>query len=114
MYGHTLHCERKHCLQAFSTEEILKCHFKEGFKIDGKQGIKMPKKDEHVRFKNFERKIKSPFMIYADFENILVPEDSGKQNLNASYTNKYQKHVASSNGYKLVYVDDKFNKAFKL
>ena len=29
--------------------------------------IKMPKKDECVRFKNYERKIKSPFMIYADF-----------------------------------------------
>ena len=25
-------------------------------------------------------KIKSPFMIYADFEDILVLEDNGKQN----------------------------------
>ena len=33
-------------------------------------------------------------MIYADFESILVSEDSGKQNPNESYTNKYQKHVA--------------------
>ena len=31
---------------------------------------------------NVKRKIKSPFMIYTDFENILVPEDDGKQNLN--------------------------------
>ena len=41
-------------------------------------------------------------MIYADFESILVPEDNGKQNPNQSYTNKYQKHVASTCGYKLV------------
>ena len=27
---------------------------------------------------NIMRKIKSPFMIYADFESILVPEDNGK------------------------------------
>ena len=30
-------------------------------------------KGEYVRFKNCERKIKSPFMIYAYFERILVP-----------------------------------------
>ena len=29
------------------------------------------------------------------------------------YTNKYQKHIACSSGYKLVYVDDKFSKPFK-
>ena len=32
------------------------------------------KKGEYVRFGNFNRKIKSPLMIYADFESILVPE----------------------------------------
>ena len=35
-------------------------------------------------------------MIYSDFESILVPEDNGQQNPEASYTNKYQKHVAFS------------------
>ena len=78
MHDHTLHCGRKHfcCYssQAFSTEEILKRHIKDCFKIDGKQGIKMPKNGEYLKFKNFERKIKAPFMTYADFENILVPE----------------------------------------
>ena len=55
----------------------------------------MPKKGQYIKFKNFERKIKSPFMIYADFESILVPEDNGKQNPNESYTSKNQKYVAS-------------------
>ena len=53
-------------------------------------------------------------MIYANFESILVPEDNGKQNPNESYTNKYQKHVVCSYGYKLVCVDNKFSKPFKL
>ena len=53
-------------------------------------------------------------MIYANFESILVPEDKGKQNPNETYTNKYQKHVACSYGYKLVCVDDKCSKPFKL
>ena len=62
---------------------------------------------------NFERKMKSPFMIYGHFESILVPEDNVKQNPNESYTNKYQKHVACSYDYKLVCVNDKFSKSFK-
>ena len=40
--------------------------------------IKMPKNSEYVRFKNFERQVKSLFMIYADFESILVPKYNGK------------------------------------
>ena len=42
-------------LQAFSTEDILKRHIKYCFKINGKQRIKMPKKDKFFNFKNFER-----------------------------------------------------------
>ena len=68
MYNHTLHHEKKHfycyCLKAFSTEEILKRHVKDYFKINGKQRIIMPKKDKYVKFKNYERKIKSSFIIY--------------------------------------------------
>ena len=68
----------------------------------------MPKKGKYVKFKNYERKIRSPFIIYIEFERILVLENNGKQNLKKSYTNKYQKHIACSYGYKLVCVDDKF------
>ena len=94
IYDHTLHRERKHFVQFFRTAEKLKCHIKNCFKINGKKTVKMPKKGEYIKSKNFGRKIKSPFMIYADFESILVPEDDGKQNQNDFYTNKYQKHVA--------------------
>ena len=52
-------------------------------------------------------------MIYADFESILVPEYNRKQNPNQSYTIKYQKHVVSSYGYKLVCVDDTFSKSLQ-
>ena len=73
----------------------------------------MPKEGEFVKFKHCERKINSPFIIYADFESVLVPEDKGKQNPEESYTNKYYKHIACSYGYKLVCVDDKYSKPFK-
>ena len=52
-------------------------------------------------------------MIYAYFESILEPEDNCKQNTDKSYTNKYKKHVGCSSGYKLVCVDDNFQKSFK-
>ena len=42
-----------------------------------------------------------------------MPKNNGKQDLNELYTNKYQKHVVSSCGYRLVCVDDKFSKTFK-
>ena len=103
MYDHTSHRGKKHfclyCLQTFSTEEILNLHIKDCFKINGKQRIIAPKKDEYVKFENYERKIKSLFVIYADFESILVPEDNGKQNSEEAYSNKYQKHIACSYGY---------------
>ena len=79
MYDHTLHCGRKHfysyCLQAFNTEEILKHQIKDCFKINGKQRIVMRKKGKYLKFKNDERKIKSSFITYADFESVLVLED---------------------------------------
>ena len=56
----------------------------------------IPKKCEYVKLKIFERKLKSPLMIYADIKSILVLEDNEKQNPNVSYTKKYQKHIACS------------------
>ena len=63
MYDHLLYSGRKHfcfyCLQAFSGEEILKRHIQDYFKINCKERIKMTKKGEYFKFKDFERKIKS-------------------------------------------------------
>ena len=80
-------------MQCFSTVQILKRHANDLFEINGKQIIKMAKKDGTVKFQNYARKIKSPFMIYAGFGSILKPENNGKQNPNESYSNKYQTYV---------------------
>ena len=95
MYDHTLHLHFCcYSLQTFSTEKILKRHIKDCFEINSKQKNKMSKTDEYVKFKNYERKVKSPSVIHGGFERILVSED-----------NIY--------GYKLVCIDDKFSKSFK-
>ena len=76
MHGGRKHFCR-HCLQAFSTEEISKHQIKDCFKINGKERDVMPK-NKHVKFKNYERKIKLPFIVCADFESILVSEHNVK------------------------------------
>ena len=48
----------------------------------------MPEKGEYVISKYFDGKIKSWFMIYPDFENMLVPEHNKKQNPDKSYTSE--------------------------
>ena len=47
----------------------------------------MPKKQaEYIKFYNFEeKKIKSAFIIYVDFKNIVLPEDNRKENPEESY-----------------------------
>ena len=78
MYDHTLNCGKKHscyCLQAFGTEEILKPHIKDCFKVNGQQRIIIRKIGAYVKFKNYEKILKSPFIIHADFESILVLQD---------------------------------------
>ena len=73
------------------------------------KGVRCQKSD-YIKLKNYERKIKSPIMIYSDFESILVQEDNGKQK---NLTQTSMENVVSSYGYKLLYVDEKFNKRFK-
>ena len=66
MYNHTLHRGKKqfchYFLQAFITAETLKCHIQDYFKINGKQRIEMTAKGAYVKFKNYESKIRLPFL----------------------------------------------------
>ena len=91
MYDYTLHRGRKdfchYCLQAFRTADILKCCINDCFKTVGKHRIKMLKK-VICKIKNYERKIKSPFMIYADFESISIPQHRDNQNLEEAFIKK--------------------------
>ena len=67
----------------------------------------MPRKGGYGKSKNFKRKINLPFLIYAIFETNLVPEHNGKENTERSDI------FLAVMAYKLVCVNDKFNKPFK-
>ena len=51
-----------------------------------------------------------PFMIYADFKGILMPESNKKKIQMKLILKNYQKLVECNFGYKLVCVDDKVSK----
>ena len=104
-----------YCLQCFSSKEILSKHKNNCIIINGKQAIKMPNKGETVQFTNFQKQALVPFVIYADFEAIVVKIQGVKQSEKKSYTDAYQKHKDCSYAYKVVCCyDDQFSKPLQM
>ena len=117
-YHQTKYANRKHgcmyCLQCFTTEEILNQHKENCMIINGQQAIKMPNKGEKIMLKNYQRQLKAPLVIFADFEAITEKVQSRKPNAVDSYTEAYQKHTDCSYAYKVVCCyEDKFTKPFQ-
>ena len=123
MYNQSKHKERKHfcmyCLQCFSSERILANHVNNCLTINGAQAINMPKQGENIlKFNNFDKQLKVPFVIYADFEAIMKKVQGCKQSEEMeneknkrSYTEAYQTHEDYGYGYKVVCrYDDKYSK----
>ena len=118
MYNQTKRKERKHfciyCLQCFSSETILLNHVNNCLKINGKQAISMPKEGENIlKFNNYNKQLPVPFVIYADFEAIMIPVEKTKEYEceDGSYTKDYQTHEDCGCGYIVVCCyEDKYSK----
>ena len=94
-----------YCLNHFGSEKVLNEHAnlcKENEPVR----VILPKKGTKLSFKNQNRLMKIPFVIYADFEAFTQPIDSCSPNSSASYTNKYQKHTPSGFSYYIKCFDD--------
>ena len=66
-----------------------------------------------ISFKDFNKSIKHPFVIYADFETILEKIDTVSPNPNKSSINKYQKHTPCGFCYYIKSsAGDEYNKNF--
>ena len=76
----------------------------------------MPAEGEVAKFKSFRETVKIPFVIYADLESLLHKLTvSQKLEVNQEQTEKLQKHVACSYGYKVVCCyNDSLSKPFKM
>jgi hypothetical protein len=55
---------------------------------------------------NYNRSMKVPFVVYADFESFIKPIDTCQPDPSMSYTKQYQKHTPSSFCYYIKCFDD--------
>ncbi|CAB3982135.1 Gastrula zinc finger [Paramuricea clavata] len=106
-----------HCLHNCVSEEALEKHRETCLQVNGVQTTKFPKEGTKIKFKNHRNSMPVPFVIYADFESILVPEEKNDKSENSedeSRTNRYQTHQACSFGLKTVcHYDDKYSGEYK-
>ena len=103
-----LFCHR--CLNSFQSEKYLKkniefCSKKETV------NIKMPSIDSdgnppNIYFKNYNRKMRVPFVVFADFECFTENIHTCYPDVEKSFTYKYQKHRPSSYCYLIKCFDD--------
>jgi len=116
MFNKTKHKARKHfcmhCLQGFSSEEVLSPHKNNCIRLNGTQAVKMPNKDNNIlKFNNFHKQQPVPFVIYADFEAITEKISGCQPDNDKSYKEAYQKHTDCGYGCKIVCCyDDKYSK----
>ncbi|CAB3982653.1 Gastrula zinc finger [Paramuricea clavata] len=106
-----------HCLHSCVSKEVLEKHKETCLEVNGTQVVKLPKEGPKIKFENHRNSMPVPFVIYADFESILVPEDRKVESGNPedkSSTDLYQTHKACSFGLKTVcHYDDKYSGEYK-
>ena len=100
----------KYCHTGFGTQELLNKHYEKGcMEVEGQQ-IEMPTPDEKLKFKHHFKKLRCPFVIYADFEclteELKQPEDDEIK------TYKYQEHKPCGFMLNLVNAVDNTNQEF--
>ena len=99
-------CER--CLNHFPNEEKLKIHMESCEQFDFVK-TEMPKEGSICKFKNYQRYMKVPFVVYADFESIVEKVLSVSKSTEKSFTEKYQHHKPCGFCFQIVSPHDNFN-----
>ena len=80
------HCHS--CQKGFGTKELLDKHADRGCLAVEGQFVELPSEEDVMKFKNHYKKLRAPFVIYADFECLTVPQRINKND----NTQKYQHH----------------------
>ena len=84
----------KRCFCHFTKEELLDKHIE--YCLNNKIAVaKMPKENTFLHFKNYDRQLPVPFVVYADFECFTKPLSSCSPNPKDSYNYNYQLHEPS-------------------
>ena len=109
LYDQTKHRERKYfcryCLQPKVSEQHLLDHVDE-CKVNAAQKVVLPDEDNKIlRFENYHKQLKVPFVIYADFEAITTKIEGPELDPEHSGTLKTQEHEPCGFSYIVVRSD---------
>ena len=101
--GKKYFCDR--CLNLFWCEQSLNKHLEY---CSNHEAVKteMPKKGDILKFENYYKGERLPFIIYADTESLIKPIQTCEADPKKSYTKKYQKHEPISFSYYIKCFDD--------
>ena len=102
----------KRCLNPFNTQKALDKH-EEYCSNHVAVKINMPEKGTMLKFKNYHKGEKVPFVIYADFESCIKSIHTCDLNPENSYTKQYQKHEPISFYYYIKCFDSKVSLPIK-
>ena len=109
MTTNTNACFCYRCLNSFQSKETLNKHLEYCSKNEEVK-IEMPvDKDgnpQHISFKNSSRKMRVPFVVYANFESYTDKITTCSPDERKSYTKQYQKHKPPGFSYLLKCFDD--------
>ena len=94
------------CLNPFNNQKALDKHKEYCGKHEAVK-INITKKGTMLKFKNYHRGEKVPFVIYADFESCIKSIHTCDLNPESSYTKQYQKHEPISFYYYIKCFNDK-------
>ena len=95
----------KYCCNSFQWEVSLQKHVEYCSKQKAVK-VEMPKKGTMLSFKNYYRKMRVPFVIYADFEAFTESISTCSPSDDKSYTKQYQRHKPCSFSYYIKCFDD--------
>jgi len=101
---HMHYCRR--CLNGFRDKEVLDKH-KEYCNQHAIARVVMREPETVLTFKNHQKSMKHPFVVYADFESLIKPVDTCQPDPSKSYTMQFQKHTPSSFCYYIKCFDNK-------
>ena len=84
----------KRCFTHFTKKELLTKHIKY-CSSNETVAVKMPPRNTFLNFRNYNKQLPIPFVIYADFECFTKPMSNCSPNPEDSYSFNYQKHEPS-------------------
>lgn len=102
-----LHKFCKNCLIGFARRSTLIDHEKRCLN-NAPQKVSLPSGNQKfLKFKSFNKMVRHPFVVYADFESILKPIQSCEPSKNKSFSVETQTHIPAC--YSLILLDDEKN-----